>query len=475
MLSRLRPFVLLFLALTLVYHANLRPVDSSDSLPGSLIPFAVTLDHSLTLDRFVPWLRGHVWYTRYVLHKSHGHFFSAYPIGGPLLISPFYLPAAILVRGWDPESLVMFARIAEKFAAAAITAFSAVLVLVLLKRITSTGWSWCLTLVYALATETWSISSQALWQHGPAELAIIGTFLSLQLWSEDRTRQALLWICGGCTAAAVIFRPTSLVLLPAVLAAFLIAKAKPSEYLRLLGIPCLGGLLLVGYNYYVFQRLSGGYAVGLLNGSVVTGTMGLFLSPGRGLLIYTPVALFALFAFAPQASAARNRHKPILVAAAVFVVLDSLSISRSVFWWGGYCWGPRLLTELIPPLIVLTAIGVAAFDRPWLRSVFAALALYSVFVQGVGAFCYPKGHWDGMPEGVDAQHGRLWNWRDNPIARTIHGGLFWEPYSIVGAAFTGGLPAARLRMQELKINPFEETQPVEAKPRKVPRADRALP
>lgn len=122
MLARLRPYILLFLALTVVYHANLRPVDSSDSLPGSLIPFTVALDHTVSLDRFVPWLRANVWYTRSIVRKSHDHYFSAYPIGGPLFISPFYWPLALLVRGWDPGALVMLARIAEKFSATAITA-----------------------------------------------------------------------------------------------------------------------------------------------------------------------------------------------------------------------------------------------------------------------------------------------------------------------------------------------------------------
>ena len=278
-----------------------------------------------------------------------------------------------------------------------------------------------------MATETWSISSQALWQHGPGELAIIGCFYCLERWSEDRARNGWLWLCGSCTAAAFIIRPTNLVLLPAVVAALLLAKATFTQHVRLLLMPLLGGVLLAGYNFYVFHRLSGGYAVDLLNGSVLPGLAGLFLSPGRGLLIYTPVALFALCAFLPSASAARRRHKPLLVTAVVFIILDSLVISRSIIWWGGYCWGPRLLTELVPPLIVLMAIGCRGDGRSrvsgWPRRSFAVLALYSVLIQAIGVFFYPNGHWDGTPAGVDAAHGRLWNWRDNPVARTVRGGV----------------------------------------------------
>jgi hypothetical protein len=157
--------------------------------------------------------------------------------------------------------------------------------------------------------------------------------------------------------------------------------------------------------------------------------------------------------------AARRKHKLLLVTAVVFIILESLLISRSVMWWGGYCWGPRLLTELVPPLIILMALGVPWIDRPWPRRVFAVLALYSVLIQAIGVFFYPNGHWDGTPEGVDAAHGRLWNWRDNPIARTVSGGVYWEPYAIVSAAVTRGLPAARLRMRELNVNPYEQAKP----------------
>src|ERR1700733_5126139 len=357
MLARLPPSRLLFLALTLVYHVNFRPVDSSDSLPGSLVPLALVLDHTICLDRFVPWLRGHVWYTPFVTRKAGKHYFSSYPIGGPLLVSPLYLPIAFTgLRGWDPGALVMFARIAEKFAATTVAALSAVLLLLLLQRITTTAWAWCLTLVYALATETWSISSQALWQHGPGELAIIGCFYCLERWTQDRARNRWLWLCGASTAAAFVIRPTNLVLLPAVGAGLLLVKASLKQHLRLLAAPLLGGLLIASYNLLVFHRLSGGYAVAVLDGSIWPGLSGLFLSPGRGLLIYTPVALFALCAFLPEAAGARSRHNLLLVTAVGFVILESLVLSRSTIWWGGYCWGPRLLSELIPPLMVLMAI-----------------------------------------------------------------------------------------------------------------------
>ena len=472
MLARLRPYILLFLALNVVYHANLRPVDAGDTLPASLVPFALLIDHTVTLDRFAPWLRQHVWYARSVIHESNGRFFSSYPIGGPILAAPLYLPVAFTpLRHWDPGAIVLVARIAQKFSAAVIAALSAVLLLLLLKRIATPPWAWGLTLIYALATETWSISSQALWQHGPGELSIIGCLYCLHRWSQDHARSGWLWLCGASTAAAFIIRPTNLVLLAAVLAALLLAKAVLPDLIRFLAAPLCGGALLVAYNLYAFHRLSGGYPVAMLNGSMLSGLAGLFFSPGRGLLVYTPVALFALYAFSPAVQDTRRRYHPLLVTSIVFIVLQSIVISRSITWWGGFCWGPRMLTELIPPLMVLTAIGVSAFDRPWPRRAFATLALYSLLIQALGVFFYPKGHWDAGPPSVDNSPARLWDWRDNPIVRTVRGGLYWEPYAVVAAALTGGLPAAQRRIRELNVNPYEEAKPVDIKSGNVPGAN----
>jgi hypothetical protein len=53
---------------------------------------------------------------------------------------------------------------------------------------------------------------------------------------------------------------------------------------------------------------------------------------------------------------------------------------------------------------------------------------------------------------VDHGGSRNWDWRDNPIRRTLAAGPTWEPYAIVGAALTGGTAAASEKMRELDIH-----------------------
>jgi hypothetical protein len=128
-----------------------------------------------------------------------------------------------------------------------------------------------------------------------------------------------------------------------------------------------------------------------------------------------------------------------------------------------------LLTELVPPLIVLMALGVPAIEDSglgaWPRRAFAVLALNSVLIQALGVFFYPKGHWERTPRSVDRARSRLWDWRDNPIGRTVVAGPTWESYAIVGAALTGGLAAAQRRVGELNVNPYEDAAPAGVSPK----------
>ena len=409
---RRRSYLFLFVGLSIVYHSNLRPIASGDSFPAALLPFSMLFDHSVRLDRFGAWVDGHPRYSSVVV-RIRGHYYSGYPIAGPVLTAPLYAPL-LVVRGrlekWRPEALIALARILEKFAAVAITAFSAVLLLALLRRLTSDAWAWALTLVYALGAVACSTSSQALWQHTTGQLAIIGALLFLA------RRQ--LWFCGACVACALMIRPSNIVLLPAIVAALLAIQARASDYIRFTILPAVGGLVVLAYNLYVFGNASGGYPLAWFDGNFMSGLSGILFSPGRGLLIYTPIALFALAAFLPSATVARGKHRALFVASVAFVTLHCLVIAKFRIWWGGYCWGPRLLAEIMPPVFVLIALGSRALETPWAKRSFAVLAIYGCLIQALGLYFYPKGHWDNVPVPVDKAPERAWNWRDNPIVRT---------------------------------------------------------
>ena len=450
----IRRCLFLFLLLSAVYHANLRPVASGDSLPASLIPFSIILDGSITLDRFGPYLEQQVWYSSAVLHKTDGHWYSFYPIAGPILVSPLYLPIRFLPSiAKSPGTLVSVARVAEKVVAVTLAAGAAVFLWLLLSRLTSDRAAWMLTLLFAFGTGNWSTSSQALWQHTFGQLAIIGCLYCVERFSASDSESWWFWICGTFAAAALAIRPTNVALLPALA---LVLWLRPARFIHYLGVflPPLAGVALVGaYNFAVFQSFTGGYSTKLSEG-VFNGLSGILLSPGRGFLIYTPIAIFALAVLCPSARQARRQHRLLVIAAGAFSLLNIAFAAAWPNWWGGYCWGPRLLTEICAPMIVLIAVGFPAIKYRGMKWTFAGVAVYCCLIQALGVFCYPKGRWDSLPVSVNDDPKRLWNWVDNPIIRTARGGVAWEPYIIVGAAATGGWESAAKKLQELGINSY---------------------
>ncbi len=452
-----RPYILLFVFLSVIYHSNLRPIASGDSLSASLIPFCILLDGSIHLDRFAPYITKHIWYGPAVLRQSGGHWYSMYPITGPALATPLYLPIALVpwIRHQPPGTLIAIARILEKVTSVAFAAAAAIAMLFLLRRLTTERSAWILTLLFALGTGNWSTSSQAMWQHTFGTGAFIGCLYAIERWNASDDDARWYWIAGGFAGLALMIRPTNLALMPALALALAWQRARPMQYARAFAIPAVAAALITAYNFTIFHQLTGGYS-GRLGRRILEGLPGILLSPGRGFLIYTPIAIFALAVLAPRARESRKRHLPVVVAASVFSLLHIGIIAVWPNWWGGYCWGPRLLAELSAPVIILIAVGLPALTGNGFKSAFAVTAAYCVLIQALGVYCYPKGHWDNLPLSVDgrAHYERLWNWADNPVIRTARGGLVWEPYAIVAAGVTGGLPAAAKKLQQLGINEY---------------------
>jgi len=109
----------------------------------------------------------------------------------------------------------------------------------------------------------------------------------------------------------------------------------------------------------------------------------------------------------------------------------------------------------LAPLVVLIAVGVPWIERRRLLvAALVLLAVVSTVFQAVGTYCYPKGRWDHLPVPVDEARQRLWDWRDNPIARTLRGGIAYEPYLILWEAARHGIEPARQKMEELGVRPF---------------------
>ena len=456
-----RSSTLLFIGLVLAYNVNLRQVSSHDTYASRFVPISILRDGDLILDEFVPETikqeAGDDFSSTSFQH-TRGHFYDSHPPIGPLLALPVYaLPAWI----GNPASPELVANVFSKLAASMLAALSALAVFAASKRLLrAMGRSApsdrdinrenrvaiAAALAYGLGTSVWSTASLAMWTHTPAVFGY-----AVALWALTAGCPG---IAGTAAAAAVIARPATvpaIALLGMYLAHRTLHKTKWHDLLRFCAATLVTGLAGVLYNYWLFGNAMGGvpFRMGvwtkelgttdMFSGSLQVGLAGLTISPSRGILIFSPVIVIAIVgalkawrtATIPDTPDVRfgQRDAVLLMRYATIAALAILlTYSKYIVWWGGHGFGPRYLTDAMPFLGVLFPLGLAPLLEKSSRlrmSQVAAIALlsYSIFIQAVGAFCWPS-PWtlDDPPYRF-----RLWDWRGSEIEMCVRSGPRIDP------------------------------------------------
>jgi hypothetical protein len=457
-----RSSLLLFIGLVLAYNVNMRQVSSHDTYASRFVPISILRDGDLILDEFVPETikqeAGDDFFSTYFFYLR-GHFYDSHPPIGPLLALPVYaLPSWIGI----PARPELVANVFSKLAASMLAALSALAVLAASKRIMrATGTltptdrdidrenrvAIAAALAYGLGTSVWSTASLAMWTHTPAVFGY-----SVALWALTAGRSG---VAGTAAAAAVIARPATtpaVALLGMYLAHRTLQTTKWHDLIRFCAATLVTGLGGVLYNYWLFGNAEGGVpsrmgywtkelgTTDMFSGSLQAGLAGLTVSPSRGILIFSPVIVIAVVgalkawkaaAISDTSDAHFGRRDAVLLTryASIAALAILLTYSKYIVWWGGHGFGPRYLTDAMPFLGVLFPLGLAPLleKSSHLRmSQVAAIALlsYSIFIQAVGAFCWPS-QWtlnDNAPYRF-----RLWDWRNSEIEMCLHEGPKVDP------------------------------------------------
>ncbi len=416
-----RPALKLFVGALLLYNLNGRPIPSGDTVTAALLPLQLVLHGRANFDAFQPHLNQLFEGNAYFLRAKDGHYYPVYPIAQSLLLTPLYLPVALIpgARAWPVGVLVLVARVLEKVMASLIAAASVAFLFLLLRRITSERRALLLAAVYAIGTSTWSISSQALWQHGASSLSIILSLLCLARFLGDQRQWKAAAGAGLFAALSTAMRPTD-VLFFAVSVAVLSWRARRASLL--VSYAGFGGVIggaVAFHNLRLFGDLRGGYAQSF-DGAFWSGLAGLTVSPSHGLFVYSPVLVFALAGAWLCWKKGGTPGRVIWPIALLFSIAHIALYARWSMWWGGECYGPRLLVDVLPCLILLLAPALDWVARSRvLKGGFAAALVFSASVQFIGAFCYPRGFQSPEP---------LWDWRRCPIVENARRGVTLAPH-----------------------------------------------
>jgi hypothetical protein len=367
-----------------------------DTTPAELLPLALMRNHDLVFDGFdTP---GGWWFWR-----IKGHLISGYPIIPGFFNIPAYAVAHALGVPLDSPHRSMLSMIsASVVTAASVFFFFLAISRLVQRRSTAIG----ATLVYALGTTAFSVAARGMWQHGPSLL-----FLTIAIWLLARGDRLSIALSAIPLGFAVFNRPSNL-LIVAPLALFVLWRHRRA-FLPFALLAAIPASLLAWYSLHYWGSVTnlGQYSAGeWFTGSLGSGLAGLLVSPSRGLFVFTPLFLFSA-AFL-SIVLRHPRRDPLLAALGLGVVATLLLYAKWYSWWGGTCFGYRLLTECVPALTILLAVGwERTFSRSIVaRTVVAAFAAFSLYTHLLGAFYYPCGF-----DVVDHPE-RLWDVRHGEIA-----------------------------------------------------------
>jgi hypothetical protein len=422
--SGLRVSLLIGLCCFVVYNANLRSITAGDTYPARYLPFAILHHQTIFFDpieKVAAQGRGDGAF--WMLHRPDGHIFSLYPVVVPVLVAPLYVPAVayLHVTGWSDARLDHVAKVMEKLTASFLAALSASLLFLLLRRRATTPLAVLLTVAYAFGTTTWVVSSQALWQHGMAEVMVIGVLLLLTArCSAPRAVAAglLLGLMAGN-------RPPD-VILAAALGAYGLFWAGRRRAPLLAAGAALPMVVVLFYNLYTAANIAGGYGVvgnpGFFEHELLSGIAGLLVSPARGLFVFSPFLLFLLLAWRYLP---RVREERLLTLAMTAGVVLQILLYAKVDWRSGLSWGPRYLTDLLP-LLMWMLVPVVAALRGLGRAVFLLAVGVSIVIESIGAFAY-TGSVDlplyAAGSGLDERAMEpVWQWRNASFLAALRHG-----------------------------------------------------
>lgn len=380
-------------------------------------------------------------------YDNEGKYYSKYPIATSLLAYPFFKAASIL----GVENYTTLGKIL----AASLTALSLGILFLALRKITRIRYALLIVLIYGFATSTWPLSAQALWQHTWSQLfSIISIYLVLTLW-QIKERKLIgevyfykINICRGhlimilALALALVLSLNIAVRLTNFFAAAIIGSlvfilAYRKTLLPALIISSIPVLLLLFYNKIAFDSFfATGYSSEAREGwnsPFLQGFWGLLFSPSVGIIIISPILLFALWgtflALKNFISDLKNKkfefNLNTLFAGAALVFIINLLVYSKWWAWSGDAWAYRMLLDALPFLILLLIIPVEYIfsnlkkvQGKILLTFFTIFLGFSIYVQFLGAFAWDF-QWQVKYKVNYDDRDYLFDWDDSQLAYYI--------------------------------------------------------
>lgn len=276
---------------------------------------------------------------------------------------------------------------------AIVTALTAVILMAYLQQLgfhTRTGLMAARTglmaaLTFGLATLAWPYAKSLFSDPLAGLLLLAAAFTLLKFKSTHRVRYSLLaglflgWTVATRYAEALFLPVYGLLLLHYLFTihrlSFTIHNLKkfilpPSAFILRSITAFIAPILLITAALIAFNlsRYGNAFNTGYLPNETFSaiwgeGILGQLISPGRGLLLYSPILILCFFGVIPFF----RHHRAEAILALSVIVIHLLLYGKWFMWHGGYAWGPRFLIPTLPFWCLFLAPIIAISDfRFWI-------------------------------------------------------------------------------------------------------------
>lgn len=307
----------------------------------------------------------------------------------------------------------------EKILASAYCALTVVFVFLTALLFLSQPAALLTALLYGAGTSAWSTASRGMWMHGPSMMFL--AVVVYMLASAPACRKQIKFI-GIPLAVSFLIRPTNIVAVAFVTLYVFIQYRK--EFLRfvLLALPIMAVFFL--YNHSAYGTLLPAYFKPARLGthsSFFEAMAGNLVSPARGIFVYSPFLLFSIHGFF---LAFRDRSERLLATTfSLILVSHWITVSFFPHWWGGHCYGPRFMSDVLPLMFYFLLFSIRwilqqrGVRKIFLLALLCFLGILSAAIHFRGAWDFSVYRWSTSPINIDEHPERLWDWNDPQFLR----------------------------------------------------------
>jgi len=351
----------------------------------------------------------------YQLGNVNGNVVYCYPNGSSILSVPFVaLMNALAISAVTPDRKYNKSGelIIQKTLAALLMALLACIVYRTGLLLLGAAPSALVALGFSFGTQVWSTGTRALWSH--TWFIFLGGLVVYHLLSvevEHRTVRPVL--LASIVSWMYFVRPTGAITIACVSVYVLVYHRSRFVAFTVTTASWLAGFVV--YSWITFDELIPGYYRSRFGShDFWIGLYGNLVGPSRGLFIYVPVLGFVLYLIVRHWRTVPLRRLAVL--STTIAVANAVAIAAYPCWWGGYCYGPRLMMDTLPWFALMAIIGCAAasvgrssvLSRGELAAALILFAL-SVAINGRGALSPPTQQWSILVD-LDKHPERALDW-----------------------------------------------------------------